>query len=66
MNRTKAFERETHVYNVVFESDVKAVARQGDDDLICVFHILHTLAVQHRERDLHTHTPPHHTTAYND
>lgn len=54
MNRTKAFERETHVYNVVFELDVKAVARQGDDNLFCLFHILHTLTVQHRERDLHT------------
>lgn len=47
--------KETHIYNVVFELDVKAVTRQGDDNLLRLFHILHTFTVQHRERDLHRH-----------
>lgn len=56
IKRTKASERKTHVYNVVFELDVKAVARQGNDNLLRLLHILHTFTMQHWERDLHMQT----------
>lgn len=60
VKRTKTRERETYIYDVVFKLDVKAVARQSDDDLLGRLHVLHALAVQHREWDLHTPvTQPH-------
>lgn len=57
VKRTKGCKRETYVYSVVFELYVKAVARQSDDNFLSLLRVVHALAVQHRERDLHNHIP---------